>query len=168
MVNQHLSEKNLYWISQLRPNHAVGSVMENGSFFNQNTVFLLLGALVGVLVIILYRCVSPYIRKHRQKKRLLDKLQHIENRYINHDNAGELIYDYNVFLKKAAARLWPDNSTAALHGKSWLMFLDKTSNSRHFTKGVGSVLGEHYRKVFSYSKKALSAVIHQWVERSCE
>ena len=168
MVDQHLSEKSFYWVSQLRPNHSVSSMMENSSLFNQNTAFLLLGVFAGVLIIIFYRCAFSRIKKQRQKKRLLNKLQHIENRYINHKDARKLIYDYNIFLKKIAACLWPDISTAKLHGKNWLIFLDRTSDSRHFTKGAGCVLGEHYKPVFNYSKKALSALIHQWVERSCE
>ena len=87
----------------------------------------------------------------------------------NTDAGLALLHSCNSILKRVALVHYPQADVAALHGRQWLEFLDRSGTTNAFTSGPASVLAAgSYRKQFSTDATgatAITAAVEQWIAR---
>ena len=79
--------------------------------------WLLLGLLLGCLLGLLLFRLWPLGRAYWQLRQLRQQPDHFMDQL-------------NLCLKRTALQLWPRSEVAGLHGRAWLMFLDRASQSQ--------------------------------------
>ena len=100
--------------------------------------------LIALLTLIwLIKNAIKYYKLRLPVKLFLRDLQKIETGY---DNRIQSIQKMSVLLRRLAVSKFGRETVSALHGQSWLNFLDSKNQKVKFSSSVGSVLAE---KVYS-------------------
>ena len=103
-----------YPLQQLRDIH-LGAPPAEGWLSDYG--WLLLGLLLGCLLGLLLFRLWPLGRAYWQLRQLRQQPDHFMDQL-------------NLCLKRTALQLWPRSEVAGLHGRAWLMFLDRASQSQ--------------------------------------
>lgn len=103
-----------YPLQQLRDIH-LGAPPAEGWLSDYG--WLLLGLLLGCLLGLLLFRLWPLGRAYWQLRQLRQQPDHFMDQL-------------NLWLKRTALHLWPRSEVAGLHGRAWLMFLDRASQSQ--------------------------------------
>ena len=103
-----------YPLLQLRGIHLGGAPPEG---WLRRYGWLLLGLLLGCLLGLLLFRLWPLARAYWQLRQLRQQSDHF-------------MEQLNLWLKRTALRLWSRSEVASLHGRAWLMFLDRASQSQ--------------------------------------
>jgi hypothetical protein len=117
-------------------------------------------------------------RRWQQRQRLRVALQELSvaQQQWQQSSAAErgvaalhLLHNCNSVLKRVALVHYPAPTVAALHGNTWLQFLDHSGATNFFTTGVGKVLADGaYRRQWDADEatiNALLAPVQQWVTK---
>ncbi len=81
-------------------------------------------------------------------------------------DAGALVACASSILRRAALRRYPHAEVAPLHGRDWLLFLDRSARMTGFTNGPGEALGlAAYAPVTRCDPDALTQLCHDWLRR---
>lgn len=96
--------------------------------------FVLAAAVMVLLVFITYR----YWRKRQANRYRVLALQELSDIRRTADTAGLL--QLPALLKRTALSVWPRSQVAALNGKDWHRFLDRTAATSLFTSRAGDIL----------------------------
>jgi len=81
-------------------------------------------------------------RKNRYRRLALAELAVIERELQQPEKRVKALAEIPVLLKGTALSAFPRSEVAALSGKNWLSFLDKTMGGKDFTEGEGRLLPE--------------------------
>ncbi|PCJ31544.1 MAG: hypothetical protein COA99_17120 [Moraxellaceae bacterium] len=96
--------------------------------------------LIIVILVFIVRALIAKRRNKRYKKEATSALANIKQQYQTNDNTLEALEAINALLKQTSITRYGRNNTAGLNGDSWLAFLDRTGNTKDFTKGPGRSL----------------------------
>jgi len=81
-------------------------------------------------------------RKNRYRRLALAELAVIKRELQQPEKRVKALAEIPVLLKGTALSAFPRSEVAALSGKNWLSFLDKTMGGKDFTEGEGRLLPE--------------------------
>lgn len=112
--------------------------------------FLIMFLVIGISLAIYF-----YIKHKRNnlyKRQALTTLQNIKEHYAAEHNVQHSAQAISALLKQIALVHFPREKISLLSGHAWLDFLDKLSNSKHFTEGAGTLLGERLFKTLDGSE----------------
>lgn len=112
-----------------------------------------------------------FLRKRKENRYRKVALQHLAvMRSQLQEEQGAVLRELPVFVKSVALEVYPRPDIAGLHGKDWLIFLDKTIGSTAFTKGPGHLLPQlSYQPLDSLMQleqntiDELTALIEDWI-----
>ncbi len=100
----------------------------------------LLAVTIIALLIFTIRWLIARRQKNRYKVEANSKLSRIQLQYSEHNNPLTALESINALLKQTCITRFGRNETAGLSGDEWLAFLDKTGNTKDFSKGPGRCL----------------------------
>ena len=127
-------------------------------------VVLVLLLLAGVLIPIQgFR----YRQLRRQRQRILEALSSLQTDLKQQGN-NKALAKINRLLRSLALMHYPREQVASLTGQQWLVFLDKSGDTRDFTQGAGQLLADApYRASLADSAdiSGLTQVVKYWVEK---
>jgi len=66
---------------------------------------------------------------------------------------------------------YPEQSVASLSGDDWLRFLDKSSQTEHFSQGAGRILSEApytSGQLENYKKDEFIPLIRNWINKTID
>jgi len=123
------------------------------------TVLAAIILLIGFVLAYFYlkRC-----ERARAKNAALKKLQQLQQLQDQQLNAVFLLGQLSSLLKRVALAYFPREQVAGLTGVNWLLFLNKTGDTKNFTSTAGRLLmsGPYQNKItenitplFAYSKE---------------
>lgn len=84
----------------------------------------------------------------RRKRRLMTsalrlargEFDRLRSRYANDGDAGLLVRDLSVLLRRLCVSIFPRTDSASLTGERWLEYLDRPLPASRFTAGPGRIL----------------------------
>jgi len=127
--------------------------------------------LAGVLVVSAVAFWLWRLRRQRLKASALrlarEEFMIMRARYASDDNAGTLIRDLSILLRRLCISIFPRTDVAGLTGEAWLRFLDQPLAARPFSKGPGRVLLDApYRpQVTTGEVEPLLEICADWLEQ---
>mgnify|MGYP000116362494 CR=1 FL=1 len=79
-------------------------------------------------------------RKKQYKVEAISILNNIQQQFQSDDNCLTALEAINSLLKQTCMTHYGRHETAGLNGDAWLSFLDRTGNTKDFSKGPGRSL----------------------------
>lgn len=83
-------------------------------------------------------------RKHKMKASALrlgrSEFERLRTRYASDHDAGRLVKDLSILLRRLCVSIFPRTDSASLTGDRWLEFLDRPLPASRFTAGPGRIL----------------------------
>ncbi len=127
--------------------------------------------LLVLLVAVIAALALWLVLRHRRlayRREALAQWQTIHARYLDNKDAGQLLADMSVLLKRTCITRYGRESTAGLAGEQWLAFLDQTGKSSDFTQGAGKALvTQRYVPKPQVDGPALLNVTLAWLKKQC-
>lgn len=106
-----------------------------------------------------------YWMQKRIQRLFLRQCQLIKQQYEQDQNATLALQSLNFLLKKAALHFYPREQVAALHGETWLDFLQKTSKHLDI-QSVRELFGESiYQKQVHLDIRSGFVMVKHWIEQ---
>ena len=105
--------------------------------------------------------------QEQQRKNLLNKLSLLEAKLVKKPS-NKVIAEINTLLRQYAINYYPRSKISSLTGSDWLNFLDKSGNTKGFTKGAGRILVEApYQKISleNLNQDEFIPLIRGWVSQ---
>ena len=104
-------------------------------------------------------------RHNEQLARLAQReLQQIAAAHQQHQDARLFALAISRWLKQVAMLAFPERHLQALHGKTWLEFLDLDFTDRPFSRGCGRLFGaDVYRRDVSLDAGQVIALCERWL-----
>ena len=101
--------------------------------------------IILVLMLIAIACVWWW---QRRKRRLMAsalrvarvEFERLRSRYGTDKDAGVLVRDLSILLRRLCVSIFPRTDSASLTGERWLEFLDRPLTASRFTAGPGRIL----------------------------
>jgi hypothetical protein len=125
--------------------------------------YVVIAFFLCALVAIFYRRFRQY--KRDQLKRMV--LKQIEELHEKRGMGKNISEELSKLLKRAALARYPRHEVAGLFGEDWLLFLDKTSTTTDFSKGLGRLLLVYpYQKTQQDLPDPLFHLIQNWVKKN--
>jgi hypothetical protein len=131
--------------------------------------------LAALVLAALAAAVAWLYRRWLLRKRMqvaLDEItaaQTLWQRAQDAESSLALLHTCNSVLKRVALVHYPESEVAALHGRTWLSFLDQSGSTTEFSNGAAQILADHsYRRSYNAdaeTAKALVATVHAWISR---
>lgn len=124
--------------------------------------------LIGVFVLVLFVfLLYKKLKKPTLKKQALNQLEEIKKAYYETHNPQKCLSEISIFLRRAVLSSNKCENSAGITGKAWLDLLDKTLNTKDFSRGVGLMLvdGPYKREVTSENMEELLELISCWVKK---
>lgn len=128
----------------------------------------LLAAVVLALLTAISIRLWRYIKIQRQRRRILDLLQQLENTAAD-QQTPDYLARLSRLLRRLALTRFPARQIAPLTGEDWLQFLDTTGGNGQFRHGPGRILadGPYVRALDeALDTRALSSLIRQWINKN--
>lgn len=128
----------------------------------------LLGGLLLTLLVLGVWWARRAIGERRRRRRVLALLERLEQD-LSRAPAPQHLADLSALLKRLALRRHPRREVAALSGRDWLRFLDRTGGAGAFADGPGRILAEGgYRPDLAedLDLPGLMRTVRRWVERN--
>lgn len=124
---------------------------------------------IMVLVILLFG-VSLYLiyRKHQHakaKKHALFLLVQYQKQYEQEHNVPETSARISELLRRVALVYYPRNEVASLHGKDWLLFLNKTSKGVDFILVKDLLLEAPFKTNETLDLNPLFKAARRWIQQ---
>ncbi len=128
-------------------------------------------ALVLVLVVWASRIALRRYRLHRQRQRLLARLDALAR--PDGTLTPDAVAEISTLLRRLALMRYPRQRVAALTGREWLRFLDQTldetGGNNRFSHGPGQVLASgpyQARLPDDVDFAALNTLVRDWIKRN--
>lgn len=123
-----------------------------------------------VLVLLIAGIVYWYVRRRSSKrlqKTALSELKQLQQTYLDTGQQQRFIAGLSILLRRVALSSFDRRRVAGMTGEAWLMFLDESSATNHFTKGMGRVLtsGPYQREVNIDADQLVFAAQH-WIKKN--
>jgi len=103
-------------------------------------------------------------RRHRRQAPLRAALKQLQV-LSQQQNDSQFLSDCAHWMKRMAISLHGREHTAALHGESWLSFLDASGATTEFSHGAGRALTAIYQARCDVDRAALLRVMHAWLQQ---
>lgn len=149
-------------LAALRPLHLPEAV----GWWPPAPLWWLVALLVCAGVFFAIRAVLQHLHRNRYRRaarrELADALQAMQ---ANGD-AVAFVACASSILRRAALRRYPHAEVAPLHGRDWLLFLDRSARMTGFADGPGDALGlAAYAPASRCNPEALARLCHDWLRR---
>jgi len=133
------------------------------SFWPPAPGWWLLAALLLALLIWAGLLLVRHYRLRRQRRRILQALQQLDQQYGAGQDAA-FASEVSILLRRLALQRYPRDQVAALTGDAWLHFLDQHGTDNQFQQGPGWVLAEApYAPDRNIDRSALLTLAEQWI-----
>jgi Domain of unknown function (DUF4381) len=125
--------------------------------------YVVIAFFLCALVAIFYRRFRQY-KRDQLKRMVLKQIEELQEKRGMGKNISE---ELSKLLKRAALARYPRHEVAGLFGEDWLLFLDKTSTTTDFSKGLGRLLLVYpYQKAQQDLPDPLFHLIQNWVKKN--
>ncbi len=103
-------------------------------------------------------------RHFYQARRSLDQ---ISQAFQEHGNASQLLQQLAYWLRQVGRITEPGSESANLHGKAWLVFLDRDLPQPDFSRGPGIIFADLiYQANAEFDSNAVLALCYRWLDCS--
>ena len=93
------------------------------------------------------------------------ELERIRRDFETHNNEKQLIVELSALLRRLAISVYGREVAASLTGEEWLQFLDKVTENREFSRGVGRILVDApYQAAPQFDKTELLSLVTHWMQ----
>lgn len=132
--------------------------------------------LLAIILATIGYTASKLIKHYKSRRHLRLAITELEDCYQHtislhkneedNESARNYLNTLNSLLKRVALIDYPQHNAASLVGKSWLEFLNQTSDTNKFTHGAGKVLAQGaYERTIDFNIKDLHELGLYWIER---
>ena len=104
-------------------------------------------------------------RRHRRRayrRVALKQLQQLRTA-AQQDQANAIIAELSILLRRVAISRYGREEVAALYGKEWLAFLDRTGRTQDFSKQAQSLVDAPYQRNTPQQIEPLLELAQHWV-----
>ena len=122
--------------------------------------------MAGLIIIALLAAIWQWRRYRRRayRRTALKQLQQLQQ----HLQAGaadtSIIAELSILLRRTAISRYGREQVAALQGKAWLEFLDRTGRNTYFTKEGQALLDAPYRRDTTQQAEPLLNLAQRWLQ----
>ena len=151
---------------QLKDIHLPGSP----DFWPPAMGWWLLLAIVVLTLFWMYSLLKKRNRVRRRRRELLKTLGGLEDK-LRKDANNETLAEVNTLLRQLAVNYYPRSEIASLTGGDWLHFLDRSGNTRGFSRDAGRVLIDapyQSGKVQNFNIDEFIPLVRHWVKKMAQ
>lgn len=123
--------------------------------------------IVASIIILLLIGAIWWWRRWQQRayrRTALKELEHLQSRLAAGETETSIIAELSILLRRTAMSRYGRDEVAALHGKDWLAFLDRTGRHTSFSSEGGALLDAPYRKQNSHQAAPLLSLAQRWLQ----
>lgn len=119
-----------------------------------------------LIVIVLFTVVWQWRRWRRlaYRRLALKQLHQLQNALQAGKMETSIIAELSVLLRRTAISRYGRQQVAALQGRDWLEFLDRTGRTSHFTTRGQALLDAPYRRSTSQQAEPLLDLAQRWLQ----
>lgn len=101
--------------------------------------------------------------QHRAYRRVaLKQLQQLRT-HVQQSQANAVIAELSILLRRVAISRYGRQQVAALYGKDWLTFLDRTGRTQDFSKQAQALVDAPYQRCTPQQVEPLLDLAQHWV-----
>lgn len=130
---------------------------------------LAMGWYVLIILLVLGVVLVFFWKKRKPKAVVIDAgvaMQGVYLAYLEHENQHQFMQDLSIMMRRICLRYFPTQQVAALQGKAWVDFLDRSTEGQVcFSSGMGQSLeAGPYNKKQDVDVKALYDICQTWLK----
>ncbi|MBC8259730.1 MAG: DUF4381 domain-containing protein [SAR324 cluster bacterium] len=124
----------------------------------------ILAVLLGLLLLFCGFWLRHWYERRKPRNEAIRLLKELQTEHQDNPQALTTLRNLSQLIRRTALTFCPQEKVASLHGSAWLEFLDKTSDSKEFSQGVGQVLAQEiFRKNTDNEMTALFPLVQKWI-----
>lgn len=108
-------------------------------------------------------------KQNSYRREALVLLKQIEPGLQLAQSRGQALAEVALMLKRTALSAYPRENVAELSGEEWLAFLDRSGNTKHFSRGAAAIIGnvswqpQAGEKLSSQELKEIVSSVQHWI-----
>lgn len=122
--------------------------------------------LAGLIVVLSLFAVWWWRRRQRlaYRRAALSELQQLQQANQQGQSGAPILAELSILLRRVAMMRYGRDQVAALHGRAWLEFLDRTGRTKQFTEQAQSLLDAPYRRDGAIEVTPLLSLAQRWLQ----
>jgi hypothetical protein len=121
-------------------------------------------ALVIVLLLVTTLWLWKRYRRTAYRRAALKELQKLQQALQQGQADTPIIAELSILLRRVAISRYGRQQVAALNGRAWLEFLDRTGRTTHFSTQGHALLEAPYRRHIAKQAEPLLTLAQRWLQ----